>query len=51
MPAYKGPVICLTLEEGAAILPANPATPAAAAAAEKIKAAIASDPKWREPIR
>lgn len=50
MSAYKGPVICLTREEGIALL-TQPDSPAADSAKAKITAAVDSDPKWREPLQ
>lgn len=51
MNAYHGPIVCLTHQEAAAVLPAEPKTPAEISAAAKIKVALGSDPKWREALR
>jgi hypothetical protein len=54
MPAskpYVGPVICLTVREGLALLPGAKDPDAYTTALGKIQAARDSDPRWKMPTR
>jgi hypothetical protein len=51
MGGYVGPLVMLTLEEAAAVLPPAPSSETEKKAALKIRAALAADPLWRSPLR
>lgn len=46
-----GPKVMLTLADAATVLPYIASKADAQEAADKIRAALAADPKWWEPIR
>jgi hypothetical protein len=51
MSGYTGPVIALTHHDAQTILPHLNDKPDAAPVVAKLRAALESDPAWRQPLR